>query len=79
MQFQCKLKVKIAIIIMMFLFVGAFFIISENNLALRKSGNVDRVIGLYSLWISQLFDNTLAMTGNVIKMNWLPDSPNKTG
>jgi len=61
---------------MMFFFIGAFFIISENNLALSKTGNVDRVIGVYSLWLSQIFDNTLTMTGDVIRMSWLPEVHN---
>jgi len=62
----------------MFLFIGAFFIISENNLALNKTGNVDRVLGIYYLWISHLFDNARVMTGDVVRMNWLPEK-NETG
>ena len=62
----------------MFFLIGAFFIISENNLALNKTGNVDKTIGLYYLWISHLFDNTLAITGNVVRMSWLPEK-NETG
>ena len=69
---------KILIIFIMFLFIGAFFIISENNLALNKTGNVDRVLGIYSLWLSQIFDNARVMTGDVVRMNWLPEK-NETG
>ena len=64
---------KIIIIFIMFYLIGAFFIISENNLALNKTGNVDKVIGLYSLWLSHLFDNARLMTGDVVRMSWLPE------
>jgi len=67
---------KILIFTILFFLIGAFFIISENNLALGKSGNVDKTIGLYYMWISHLFDNTLAMTGDVVRMNWLPEIRN---
>ncbi|MBU3913732.1 MAG: hypothetical protein KKB21_04465 [Nanoarchaeota archaeon] len=70
-------NVKIVIVLLMFFLIGMFFIISENNLALNCSENIDKFVGMYSLWLSQIFDNAGAMTGNVIRMNWLPEI-NKT-
>jgi len=61
----------------MFLFIGAFFIISGNNLALGTSGNLNKFTSLYSSWISHLFDNSFGLAGYVVKMNWLPE--NQTG
>ncbi len=69
---------KILIIAIMFFLISMFFIISENNLALNKAGNTDKVVHLYSLWLSQIFDNSKNLAGYVVKMDWLPEG-NKTG
>lgn len=69
---------KVAIILIMFLFVGMFFIISENHLALRESGSFGKAVHLYSAWMSQIFDNSIGLTGYIVKMDWLPDN-NQTG
>ncbi len=68
---------KIVLLVIMFFLIGAFFIISENNLALSKPGNSDKVIELYSDWLSHIFDNSRSLAGYVVKMDWLPD--NETG
>lgn len=69
---------KILIAIIMFFLIAMFFIISENNLALSKPGNIDKFVGLYSSWMSQIFDNSANLAGYVVKMDWLPEN-NKTG
>lgn len=61
----------------MFFLIGAFFIISENNLALKQASNIDKFLGLYSYWLSHIFDNTKGVSAYVIKMNWLPNQTGK--
>lgn len=68
---------KIIIFIMFFMIIVALFIISENNLALKKTENIDKFLGLYYSWLSHLFDNSKNLAGYVVKMDWLPK--NKTG
>jgi hypothetical protein len=68
---------KILILVVMFFFIGALFIISENNLALSKPGNADKAVSMYSSWLSQIFDNGRTLTGYLVKLNWLPEE-NKT-
>lgn len=63
----------------MFFLVGAFFIISENNLKLSDSGNFSKFAGLYSLWLSHIFDNSRNLAGYVIKMSWLPNESSSAG
>jgi len=65
---------KILMIIVMFLCIGAFFIISQNNLALNKSENADLFLSTYKGWLSKTFDNLGTLTGQVVKMEWLPPS-----
>lgn len=63
---------KILILVVMFLCIGAFFIISQNNLALDSSENADKFISLYKTWLEKTFENLGSLTGYVIKMDWLP-------
>ena len=57
---------------MLFLFVGAFFIISNENLALNSSENVGIFFSGYGEWIDGLVNNGKIVTGYVLKMGWLP-------
>lgn len=65
-------QMKILIFILMFLIIGALFIISNNNLAMDKQENIDRFSELYLEWFNQIYVNTQALTGEVLKINWLP-------
>jgi len=65
---------KILIVIVMFILIGAFFIISQNNLALKEPENIEKFASLYSGWAINLFDNFGDATGYIIKMDWLPKS-----
>ena len=64
---------KIYIFIVMLLLIGAFFIISQNNLALKETGNLNKFISLYSAWIEIILDNSSGAVGYVVKMDWLPN------
>ena len=60
-----------------FLLLGAFFIISENNLKLAETGNLQKFLGLYYSWIIQLGGNSFNTAGYIVKLDWLPG--NSTG
>jgi len=64
---------KIIMFIVMFFCVGAFFIISQNNLALSVPGNLDKFVSLYNGWVENTFVNMGNLAGHVIKMEWLPE------
>jgi len=63
----------------MFLLIGAFFIISQNNLALKETGNLNKFISLYSAWLTRILDNSSNAVGYVIKMDWLPGQNSTKG
>lgn len=64
---------KIMLFILIFLLIGAFFIISENKLALIKQENRKEFGNLYYSWFWHLFDNSKNLVGYVIKLDWLPE------
>lgn len=59
--------------VIMFLFIGAFFMISQNNLALNSSENIDKFASAYVAWFNRIFENAGDLTGYVLKMKWLPE------
>ena len=58
----------------MFLLIGAFFIVSNENIKLNNSENVGLFFREYGSWIDDLFSNSQTVVGYVVKMGWLPDS-----
>ena len=64
---------KIIMLILMFFIVGALFIISEKNLALKSNEDLTEFKSLYVGWLSGIFENVKSVSGSVIKMDWLPD------
>ena len=64
---------KIVSFMLMFLLIGAFFIISENNLALKDEENREEFIELYTSWTNSIFENSKNLVGNVVKLDWLPE------
>ena len=65
-------KMKIVIFLVMFLLIGAFFIISNNNLHLGNPEQRGVFTKSYFEWFGKIFANSKTVTGYVINMNWLP-------
>ena len=63
---------KILVFLIIFLLVGAFFIISENHLALKNAENRKKFQDLYIVWVNKIFDNSKTTAGYVVKLDWLP-------
>ena len=63
---------KILILILIFFILGALFIISNNDLRLIEDKNVSQFSEMYVGWINEIYLNFLSMTGNAVKLNWLP-------
>ncbi len=63
---------KIFILLFMFLFLGAFFIISNENLSLRESSDFNRFGEEYYNWLGDLFEGAKGISAYVVKNDWLP-------
>jgi len=57
----------------MFLLIGAFFIISNENIKLDSEKNIGVFFNLYGQWIDSLVGNGKTVLGSVVKMEWLPN------
>lgn len=65
---------KIVLGLLFFLALGAFFIISNNNLALSSAENVPIFKMYYSQWVDSLLSQFKGVTGYVVNSDWLPSS-----
>lgn len=65
-------EMKFLIIVLMFFLIAAFLIIGNNNLALYQEGNFGKFFGLYFDWLDKVFGNTQKITGEAVKLEWLP-------
>lgn len=65
---------KIAMFIVMFLMIGAFFIVSNENIKLNNKENVKLVLDKYTHWLDRLGANAGTVSGYVLKMEWLPEN-----
>jgi len=61
---------------MMFFVISALFIISNNNLAMYKQQNIVNFVDTYLTWLNQIISNTQKITGEIIKLEWLPTGQN---
>jgi hypothetical protein len=64
---------KFLMFFIMFLLIGAFYIISEENLNLGVSEERLKFFSLYGEWFDKLGSNTGVVSGYVLKMQWLPE------
>lgn len=63
---------KTIMFIVIFLLIGAFFIISNEKIQMNSSENFQKFLGLYSNWLINIGVNGKYLAGYVIKMEWLP-------
>jgi len=64
---------KIFMFIIVFLLIGAFFIISNQEIRLNTSENMGIFFKEYASWIDNLSGNGKVVLGYVVKMEWLPN------
>ena len=57
-------------IIIFFLLLGAFFIISEKNLSITKTSDLEILKSNYFSWTEKLINNAAGIVGNTVRMEW---------
>ncbi len=64
---------KVTIVVIKLLFLGALFIVNNHNLHLIDTNEREMFIDMYSEWLNSLVLQTTDITGYVVKFEWLPD------
>jgi len=63
---------KLLMFFILFLLIGAFFIISNEKIQLDNKENIDLFFHQYFQWLNGLLKNSKTVVGYVVKMEWLP-------
>lgn len=72
-------KMRTLMIIIMFLLLGAFFIVSNSNLHLSEKEEFMKFGNAYYSWLGSLLDNGVSVVGYVAKAEWLPSDNSSVG
>jgi hypothetical protein len=62
----------ILLLVIAFLLLGGFFIISNEGLHVQKSDERQIFIEKYGLWVIKIASQAVTITGNALKLDWLP-------
>ena len=69
---------KIIMAVIKVLVLAALLIVSNYNLPLSENDSRDKFYGLYTLWLREIFDKGVYITGDVAGVEWLPGGDNST-
>jgi len=59
---------------MKFIFIGALFIVSNQNLHLKNPEELSQFIDLFVAWLSTILSHASKITGYVANSEWLPQN-----
>ncbi|MBX4196213.1 hypothetical protein KW805_01345 [Candidatus Pacearchaeota archaeon] len=65
---------RLVVVAVMFLLIGAFSIISNYNLHLGKAEDLNLFSRLYISWLDTLTAHAKTLTAFVVRSDWLPAS-----
>ncbi len=68
---------KILVFILMFFIVAGLIIINNNALHLADKKQLNTFSKLYSNWLGKIYSNFFSITGDVSKLNWMPNMDKK--
>lgn len=64
---------KLLMFVILFLLIGAFSIVSNENIRLNSNENISLFFQEYGKWVDGLLGNGKTVVGYVAKMEWLPN------
>lgn len=70
---------KFVMVVVILLLIGAFFIVSNENLHLRNGDEMGKFMSLYYNWFVELSGNAKTITSYVIDIDWMPKQNNSVG
>ncbi len=65
---------KLLMLAAILFFVAAFFIISEQNLHLGNTEEMQRFVDIYYAWLTQVFERGVEITAYAVSLDWLPNT-----
>jgi len=65
---------RFTLFVIKFLLLSAFFIVSNQNLALIDEGNRQEFVDQYKNWASGVAGHVGSLTAYVVRVEWLPQT-----
>lgn len=53
--------------------MSGFYIISEKNIPINSENNIREFFELYGEWFQNIIGNAQLITGNAVKLQWIPE------
>lgn len=63
---------KIQIVLVKLVVLGALFIISNQNIHLAVAAERELFLNSYSFWLTNIFHQFVQVTSYVVRFDWLP-------
>jgi hypothetical protein len=76
-HFGHRTLIVILLIMILFVYLTASRIVSENNVNMKSFDGVVQAGKLYFSWLGQVGGNLKSLTGNAIRMDWGGNSTSK--
>ena len=64
---------KLAVFVLMFLILGSLIIINNNDLNIYGEEGSKEFVRIFSGWVDGIYENVKTMTGNFVKLDWVPE------
>ena len=65
---------RLFMVVVMLLFLGTFFIVSNENLRLSDEKDFGEFSGYFYSWLDGLYYNVRSITAHAVKLDWMPSS-----
>lgn len=64
---------KFLILVLMIFIVASLIIINNNDLNIYRSSDLEKFSEIYSGWLDDVYVNLQNLTGDVVRMKWVPE------
>ena len=71
-HFKQKVVVVFVVLLLLFLVLTFSSVVQNNNINLKSPTGLAVAGKVYLSWFGSVFDNLKVITGNIIRMDWIP-------
>lgn len=64
---------KFLILVLMIFIIASLIIINNNDLYIYRSSDLEKFSEIYSGWLDGVYVNLQNLTGDVVRMKWIPE------
>ena len=65
---------KIMIFLIIVFVMASLLVIESNHLNVSNNQDMQNFKNIYGNWINKIYQNTISVTGDAIKLNWMPEN-----